>query len=237
MHPGHTMLRQMARARRFNQWMADTIAPFLDGDILEIGAGIGNLTEFLRAGCERYVATDTETAELAELKARFGGNPNLQIKLCDASNPNDFIPLRESFDTVVCLNVLEHIEDDETTLRNIYDALRADGKAIILVPQGPAAFGSLDEVLEHKRRYSKQELRRKIIAAGFHVQKLLRFNRATYPGWFLNSRILRRRTLSDIQLQLFDQLVPLWRVIDRYLPWPSTSLIAVGVKKSTRRHA
>jgi SAM-dependent methyltransferase len=236
MHPGHTMLRQMAHARRFNRWMADTIAPFLSGDILEIGAGIGNLTEFISAGRNRYVATDTQTAELAELEARFGENPNLEVSLCNASDPKDFIPLRESFDTVVCLNVLEHIEDDETTLRNIYDALRAPGKAIVLVPQGPTAFGSLDEVLEHKRRYSERELQRKMTAAGFHVEIMLRFNRATYPGWVLNSRMLRRRTLSDVQLSIFDRLVPLWRVMDPYLPWAATSLIAIGMK-NTGRHA
>jgi SAM-dependent methyltransferase len=136
---------------------------------------------------------------------------------------------RESADTVICLNALEHVEDDRDGLVNIRESLRPGGAAIILVPQGPEAFGSMDEVLEHKRRYTRAELQEKMTAAGFQVQQILSFNRATWPGWYLNSRLLRRRTLSHTQLWLFDALVPLWRRIDSRLPWPATSLIAIGV--------
>jgi hypothetical protein len=96
------------------------------------------------------------------------------------------------------------------------------------VPQGPQAFGSLDEVLEHKRRYTVEELRQKMTAAGFEVTQIIGFNHATFPGWYLNSKILRRRTLSRSQVTLFDFLVPLWKAIDHRLPWPATSLIGIG---------
>jgi hypothetical protein len=89
----------------------------------------------------------------------------------------------------------------------------------------------MDEVLEHKRRYTAEELRAKMDAAGFRVERMIEFNRITWPGWYLNSRVLRRRTLSRFQLRLFNLLVPIWRRIDSRLPWPSTSLIAIGTAK------
>jgi 2-polyprenyl-3-methyl-5-hydroxy-6-metoxy-1,4-benzoquinol methylase len=219
------MLRQMRRARRFNRWMAETLLPFIGGDVLEVGSGIGNLTEFLSPGRLRYVASDTEEEHMAELRSRF---PDLEIVSCDASELRDFALLRKSFDTVLCLNVLEHILDDEGALANLLVALRPGGRALVLVPQGHAGFGSLDKILCHYRRYSRAELESKIKTAGFEIERVLSFNRATFPGWLLNSRLLKRRTLSNTQLRLFDMLVPFWRLLDPVLPWPPTSLIAVA---------
>ncbi len=226
------MLFQMARARHFNRWMADTIAPFVRGNVLEIGAGIGNLTEFLSPLADHYVALDTEEEHLEALQRRLPQQTNVDRLFSDAADPSAFESLRERFDTVIALNVLEHIPDDEATLRNIHDSLRPGGLTIVLVPQCKIAFGSLDEVLEHQRRYSRRELRGKMRAAGFRLDRMLQFNRATLPGWILNSRILRRRTLSNTQLLLFNAVVPFVRRVDRYLPWPATSLIAIAVKET-----
>jgi SAM-dependent methyltransferase len=223
------MLQQMRSARRFNRWMAETLFPFIEGEVLEVGSGIGNLTEFLSPGRRRYVASDTEEEHIAELRSRF---PDLEILACNAAELHDFAPFRESFDTVLCLNVLEHILDDETALANLLGALRPGGRALVLVPQGRAAFGSLDKVLCHYRRYSRTELESKIKTAGFQIERVLTFNRATFPGWLLNSRLLKRRTLSNTQLRLFDMLVPFWRLLDPLLPWPPTSLIAVARRPS-----
>jgi SAM-dependent methyltransferase len=222
------MLWQMSRARRFNRWMADSIAPYISGDVLEIGAGIGNLTEMLYPASRRYIATDTEEEHVKELRTRF---PRVEVIRCDAAAAGECEPLAGRFDTVVCLNVLEHIEDERATLKNLFSFLKPRGKAIVLVPQGAQAFGSLDEVLLHKRRYSEQQLGGQMMNAGFRLEKIAGFNRATYPGWLFNSRILRRRTLSNVQLRLFDLTVPIWRRVDRFLPWPPTSLIAIGVRE------
>jgi len=219
----------MAKARRFNRWMADTIAPFMAGEVLEVGAGIGNLTVLLSSSGKAYTATDTDQEHLYELRARTEGRPNIKIDLCDLSDRADAKRFRQNVDTVVCLNVLEHIENDLAGLENIRACIRPGGRAILLVPQGPQAFGSMDQVLEHKRRYTAEELQSKMKAAGFRVEQVEPFNRATWPGWYLNSRILRRRTLSRLQLLLFDLLIPVLRRIDRSLPWPPTSLIAIGL--------
>jgi SAM-dependent methyltransferase len=225
------MLRAMEDARQFNQWMADTISPFLGDDVLEIGAGIGNLSKLLCPGRRRYVVSDIDTRYLGHLRSQLRSVPNVTTAVCDLRKSRDFEPFLESMDTLICLNVLEHIEDDRSGLRNIHASLRPGGRAIVLVPQSAAAFGTMDEVLGHYRRYSRPELEQKIEAAGFRIERMIEFNRVTYPGWILNGRILRRRTLSRLQLRTFDLLVPLWRRIDRFLPWPPTSLVAVSIKE------
>lgn len=225
------MLVQMASARRFNRWMADTIAPFVNGVVLEAGAGIGSLTEFLYRPGQSYIAADLEDNHVALLTQRLGARLGLTIAKCDLLEPLDLRPYRNAIDTVICLNVLEHIADDDSVLRNLRSCLKCGGRTVILVPQGPSAYGSLDRILQHCRRYSEAELRGKLTAAGFHVDQIIRFNRITYPGWLFNSRMLKRTTLSSLQLRLFDMLIPLWRQIDGLLPWPPTSLIAIASRE------
>ena len=134
-------------------------------------------------------------------------------------------------DTVICLNVLEHIEDDLEALRNIRSMLEDGGRAVILVPSGQSIFNSLDEELGHFRRYSEDQLREKMTAAGFDVETILRFNRASRPGWWLNGTVLKRRTISRLQLRNFDRLVWLLRRVDAHLPWPQTSIIGIGRRR------
>ena len=96
-------------------------------------------------------------------------------------------------DTVVCLNVLEHVEDDHGGLRNMYTALKPGGRAIVLVPHGQEIFGTLDVALGHYRRYSHEELRGKMEQAGFRVDRILDFNRISRPAWYFTGRVLKRK--------------------------------------------
>jgi glycosyltransferase involved in cell wall biosynthesis len=227
---GPDVLHALSKAPRFNRWMGETIRPYLGERVLEIGAGIGNLTRVLIPRVKCYVASDIEGEHLARLATRFQHCHNLHVRSCNLATAADFRDLAGSMDTVVCLNVLEHVEDDMQGLRNIHSVLRPGGRAIVLVPHGQEIFGSLDEALGHYRRYSHEELKKKMEAAGFHVERVLDFNRITRPGWYLNGRLLKRTTLGALQLRVFDQLVWLWRRVDRHLPWPPTSIIAIAVK-------
>ena len=227
--PGAKILDSLAGTKRFNRWMADTVRPLVGTRVLELGAGIGNMTQHLARGRKSYVASDIDAEHIARLRVRFRGRPNLEIRRCDLSDAADFQPLIGSFDSVVCLNVVEHVEDDLGALRNIFSALKPGGRAIILVPQDQRAYGTLDEVLGHFRRYSEAQLRARMEEAGFKLERMLHFNRVTRPGWRFNGQILKRRSFGRFQLRLFDSLVPLWRRIDAYFPWPAVSLIAVGV--------
>ncbi len=226
------ILDAFAGAPNFNRWMADTIRPYVGRQVLEIGAGMGNLTRQLLPGRKRYVATDIDHDHLKRLSNRLSHRPNLEIAELNAALAENHAPFQGQMDTVICLNVLEHIEDDLEALRNIRSLLGDGGRAVILVPSGQSIYNSLDEELGHFRRYSEDQLRERMTAAGFDVETILRFNRASRPGWWLNGTILKRRTISRLQLRNFDRLVWLLRRVDAYLPWPQTSIIGIGRRRA-----
>src|SRR5580693_2284144 len=228
--PGAEILDAFSVTSHFNLWMADTIRPFVGQRVLEIGAGMGNLTRYLSRRRERYVATDLDAEHLVRLRNRLRHRPKLESAVLDLSRAEDFQPFANSMDTVICLNVLEHLEDDLACLRNIRSALEPGGRAIILVPEGQNLFGQMDVVLGHHRRYSREQLRARMEEAGFSVETILNFNRISRPAWFVSSRILRRSRLGRFQLKLFDKTVWLWRRVDRFIPWKPTSIIAIARK-------
>jgi glycosyltransferase involved in cell wall biosynthesis/phospholipid N-methyltransferase len=228
--PGAEILDTLAAAPRFNRWMADTVRPFLGDSVMEMGAGIGNLSALLWSHRKRYIASDIDPEHLAHLRTRFEHRPAVQVLHADLARGEDFVPYENQLDSVLCLNVLEHVEDDRAGLLNMFSVLRPGGRAIVLVPEGMSIYGTLDEVLGHCRRYSEEELRGKFADAGFHVETVIHFNRPTRPAWFVNGRILKRRRFSRFQVLVFDRLVWFWRKIDRLLPWKPTSIIAVGVR-------
>jgi 2-polyprenyl-3-methyl-5-hydroxy-6-metoxy-1,4-benzoquinol methylase len=226
---GAHILNSLSGMNRFNRWMAQTVVmPYMGARVMELGAGIGNMTQHLSRGRRSYMATDIDEEHLARMRVRFRGRPNLTIRKVDLTVVEDFTDLRGKADTVVCLNVVEHVKDDLLALRNIHSALSPGGRAIILVPQDQSVYGTLDEVLGHFRRYSRAELKSRMEAAGFEVEQVFEFNRVTRPGWWWNGRVLRRRTFGRIQLKVFDAMVPLWRRLDNLIPWKGVSVIAVG---------
>ena len=217
-------------APKFNRWMADTIGPYLGKRVLEIGAGIGNLSRILVRGKTLYIASDLDIEHLGRLRNRLAHRPNLTIAEIDAARPEHYLPFVGLVDSVVCLNVVEHIEDHVGALRNIYSVLEDGGCAVILVPEGQSVYGTLDEALGHCRRYSEQQLRDVMQQAGFVVERIIPFNRISRPGWWFNGRVLKKKVISRFQLSNFDRGVSLWRRLDRFLPWSPTSVIAVGRK-------
>jgi SAM-dependent methyltransferase len=228
--PGARTLHALSAAPRFNRWMADTIRPYVGDRVLEIGAGIGNLTRALVQGRKRYVATDISAEHLARHASRFTHRLNLETRFCDLTRAEDFEPFREAMDTVICLNVLEHVEDDGAGLANIISVLDHGGRAIVLVPEGQSVFGTIDVALGHFRRYSEEELKAKMEKAGFEVERIIRFNRVSRPAWFVSGKILKRTSLEWNQMRLYDRFVWLWRRIDGLLPWKPTSIIAIAKK-------
>ncbi len=221
---GSEILARLNRAPRFTKWMADTIRPYVGDRVLEIGAGIGNLTANLVPRTE-YHASDINPQYLDRLETLKQTRPYLQVHYTDAAASETF-PGR-SFDTVVCLNVVEHIEDDLGALTNIRKSLDKNGRAIVLVPSGPGLYGTLDKVLGHFRRYTREQLLEICRRAGFTVEKVLTFNRIGSPGWWLNGRVLKRETFGFWQIKILNALVPIIRPIDKYLPFPNLSWIVI----------
>jgi len=230
---GGEILERLNRAPRFNRWMADVVSPFLGDRVLEIGAGRANLSlHFMPRSI--YWATDINPHYLEYLMTLKPTRPYMRVGYTDAEKSETF-PQGQKFDSIVCLNVVEHVPDDLGALRNIWNALEPGGRAIILVPCGPKLFGSLDEVLGHCRRYTSDQLASVAQEAGFRVDEILKFNRAGVPAWWLNGRLLRRTTFGLAQIRLLNLLTPLFRVIDGWLPLPPLSLIAILAKEDPER--
>ncbi|MFL5436679.1 MAG: glycosyl transferase family 2, partial [Myxococcales bacterium] len=127
----------------------------------------------------------------------------------------------------ICLNVIEHVPDDRSSLRNIASVLGEGGRAIVLVPQGQWNFGTLDEVLGHLRRYDEATIGKLAADCGLEVERIVAFNRIGTIAWYLNGKILRRRFFGLGQILMLNVLTPLFRLLDRWLPVPPLSLIAV----------
>jgi glycosyltransferase involved in cell wall biosynthesis len=223
---GSQILGRLSRAPRFNAWMADIIRPYCGNHVLEIGSGVGNLTQRL-VPRRKYVVSDINPLYLQTLARLRADRPYLKSTYCDVSDLATFPKDEGPFDTVICLNVIEHVADDRASLRNIREVLGPGGKAIILVPQGQWNFGSLDEVLGHQRRYSEESLRQLANDAGFSVNAILPFNRIGTPAWWLNGKLLRRRVFGLGQILALNALTPIFRRVDKLLPVPPLSLIAV----------
>jgi 2-polyprenyl-3-methyl-5-hydroxy-6-metoxy-1,4-benzoquinol methylase len=228
---GLEALQSMRWARRYNRWVIGRVAPFVGDRVLEAGAGIGNLTVHL-LDRELIVAADDNSTYLDRLAANFADNPNVHAVALDLEDEMALLELREHhFDTIVCVNVIEHLEADEDVLRGYFEILEPGGRAIVLAPQGRWLFGSIDRALDHHRRYSRAELEQKMEDAGFRIEDIFGLNRISAPFWFVNGRILRRRSVPGFQVRLFDRIVPLVKIFDRILPLPPLSIIAIGRKE------
>ena len=222
-------LQRMKKLHRYNQWIFSKFQPYLGRRVLETGSGIGNITKFL-LDRDLIIATDVETKYLTLLKNTFGKYKKFMIEQLDISGTEVKRYQSYHIDSVICFNVLEHIEQDEKPLKKIFELLEPGGRLLLLVPSHPWLYGSLDEHLGHQRRYGKKELRNKLETAGFRVIFLKHFNRIGILGWFLDSRILRRKRLPLFQLRVYNLFVPLFK-LEKFFPFPfGTSLLAVAEK-------
>jgi SAM-dependent methyltransferase len=222
---GSQILGRLNRAPRFTRWMADVIRPYIGQTVLEIGAGTGNLTaQLIPRGS--YWATDINPLYLMYLENVGRNRPYMKVGFTDAEKVETY-PKDQKFDTVICLNVVEHLADDRGALVNIRSVLDAGGRAIILVPCGPNLYGTLDEVLGHQRRYTRESLGQLAISANFELEKMIEFNRVGVVAWWVNGRLLRRRTFDLWQIKMLNAMTPVFRAIDKVLPLPPLSLIAV----------
>jgi len=219
-------LEQLSGAARYNRWMFDRLRRWVGHRVLEIGSGIGNLSAFL-LGSERLVLTDTREEYLKRLRHRFARHPNVAVERLYLPNEHGALA-GQRFDTIICLNVLEHVDDDSRSLVAIRGMLAPGGRLVLLVPALPALYGTMDRALGHHRRYKRAGLTALLAATGFTVAHIEYFNLAGVPGWWFAGRVLRRQMIPSGSLKLYDALVPLFR-LERLFPWRvGQSLIAIG---------
>ncbi|MGE0887554.1 MAG: class I SAM-dependent methyltransferase [Blastocatellales bacterium] len=223
-------LNQLAELDRYNYWLFEQVAQALGRRVLEVGSGTGNITQFLCADGREVLATDVVPAYRGELQRLFGYKPNVQIGKFDltAEAPPELIA--DPFDTVVCLNVLEHVEDDLFALRQMRDVLEPAGKLALLVPAHRILYGEFDRAVGHFRRYTKRELAEKLKLTGFEVCEMKFFSLLAALPWFINGRILKRGYIPTGQANLANKLVPLLKLEKLIGPPCGLSLIAIAQK-------
>jgi len=202
---------------RFTYWLFEQVQPFIAGTVWEAGCGTGTYTHYLlAAGCERILATDYDENLLAITRSRFLGNERVLVFRLDMSKEAEFEKFRgQAIQTIVCLNVLEHLEDDLLVLRNMRAILPPKGRLILLVPAHPCLFNGLDEAVHHYRRYTARDLSAKLEAADYRVIRSYYFNAPAIAGWFVYGHLLRRKRVAEEPARLFDWLVPLFRWTER----------------------
>ena len=229
-------LEIMSGATNYADWIFCKFKNFLGKRVVEIGAGIGNFTgKFLDR--ELVVAVDNYKPCIEYIKNRFADNNNIvpfeeSIDSPSILNLSRYIP-----DTIVCINVLEHVEDDIAALENMFSILTDGGKLILLVPAFQYMYGTIDHLVGHYRRYSKRDIETKLVNAGFYVESISYMNCIAPFGWFLNNRILKKQEESPYQVVFYDRFVVPWlRKIEQIVIPPfGLSLAVVGEKAKTAK--
>ena len=223
-------LTQLAELDQYNYWLFEQIAGALGNRVLEVGSGTGNITQFLCADGRQVLATDVVPNYRNQLQRLFGDKPHVQVGQFDLTSAAPAELRAQPFDTVVCLNVLEHIEDDHFALTQMRDVLAPGGTLALLVPAHQFLYGEFDRAVGHFRRYEKRALANRLAAAGFVVREMKFFSLLAALPWLINGRILKRGYLPAGQANLANKLVPLLRLEKLIGPPCGLSLIAIAQK-------
>jgi 2-polyprenyl-3-methyl-5-hydroxy-6-metoxy-1,4-benzoquinol methylase len=223
--------QRMQRAHNYFEWQARLACPPLGQRVMEIGCGIGTFTRHL-LDRECVVGIDVDAECVAQLERNLGTPPNLTARHMDILD-DAAVNLREHrIDSVVCLNVLEHVSDDHRALRQMAALLPARGRVVLIVPAFGALYGPIDSKLGHYRRYSKASLRALAAATNFRVTQLRYMNLIGFFGWWFNARVLKKEEQSDAQIAAFDKIVvPVISRVERLLPPPLGQSLFVVLEK------
>ncbi len=225
---GRGLLNSLTGTPQYLSWLTRVLRPKLGDTVLEVGAGLGNLTGRLMARKLSYFAGESDPLYLHALRNRFLRTPSVTVCELDPEDPAGYARLPEKFDSAVCVNVLETVDHPERVLESIHGVLKPGGNIVVLVPQGRALFGSLDQAMGHKRRFSAAETRALLEKSGFRVEQLRQLNKVGAVSWWIYGKILHRKKIAKVALKLFDKTVWIWRRLDGLMPWRGLSLIAIA---------
>ena len=227
---GKVTLDAMEAAPKFNEWMYESVRPWLGSRVAELGVGRGNLSRFIRRH-EHVLLTDYRLDYLQELKAKWRSRPDLRIAKLDMTLAEDYEQLREfAPDSIVFLNVLEHLEDDRAVLANLFRTAPAGCRLVILVPYDMRLYSDFDRQLGHFRRYAEHELEQKMRDAGWSVETQFYFNKFGVIAWYIVNTLGRQKALTPFQLRIYNFLTPMFKVLDKVLPTAGLSTVVVARK-------
>lgn len=211
-------------APNYLRWIAELIQPHLGHRVLEVGAGLGSITELWASGHD-VVASDLSDRCVSALQSRFAAWPNVTVMHDDVRRLGE---AGERFDSIVMVNVLEHIEDDAGVLTSFRDVLRPGGTAVIYVPALNGLYGRWDRRVGHFRRYSRWRMSEVARAAGLDVVELRYVNLLAIPAWLAFSRTDVDKTTQS-SLSIWDRLgVPASRALEKRVRVPiGLNLLAI----------
>jgi hypothetical protein len=207
-------LSLFARARNWKEYYAHVILPHLGAEVLEVGAGIGATTQMLcRAGPRRWLCLEPDAQMAADLSADVATG---RLPSCCEVRAGTLAALKpeETFDSILYIDVLEHIEDDRGELTGATAHLKRGGTLIILGPAHPRLYSPFDKALGHYRRYTKKKLAA-VVPPGLSRVEMIYLDSVGLLASTGNRLLLRRNLPSPRQIGIWDRLmVPLSRVLD-----------------------
>ena len=217
---GSDTLSVIANADKLNSWFYQTINPFCSGKILEIGSGIGNISQFFIQNKRDIILSDLRANYLEMLTKRFpkfDQNDFCLLDLVDQDFDEKYKDKFNSYDSIFAINVVEHILDDQQAIKNCYKLLKKGGHLIILVPAYQFLYNRFDKELEHYRRYNQTSLNNLFEIANFKIIKEQYFNAAGIFGWYVSGRLLKNKLIPERQMKLYNSLVPFFKIIDKII--------------------
>ncbi len=221
----------MEAARNYNQWLFSLVSPYLGKKVIEVGPGLGTMTQQILSlpGTEKYLGIEPNLDCFEVLMNRYGGTSGFMCLNTSIEAFNIDELKGENFDTVVSVNVLEHIQNDVEMVKAITRVLGPGGKIVFLIPAIPWAFGDIDKAVGHYRRYSVKMVHNLFKLANIKVEKVHFANFPGLLGWLYNTKVSIKHQQDDQQIGLFDKLVPFIRKVENIvLPPIGLSIVAVG---------
>jgi SAM-dependent methyltransferase len=215
-------------------WQVEQFRPFLGRRIADVGCGPGTMTALLAPARELYLGVDLDPRLLEALREAYRDLPCVSVLAGDITSEACRDRLRaERVDTIVCSNLIEHIEDDTMALRRMAEVLPPDRYLCLLVPAHPALYGSFDAIDGHHRRYTKAMLRDRVRGLPLTVRRLYYFNSVGALGWLVKGRLLREQHHTEENFHLMNMVTRVLRPLERLVHPPfGISLIAI-----LQRHA
>jgi 2-polyprenyl-3-methyl-5-hydroxy-6-metoxy-1,4-benzoquinol methylase len=221
-YSGHENLEIVSQNKRFNNWMYNEILPGLKGDILEVGSGIGTFSEKIIRDLplSHITLTDISLPYVKKLEERFSksnnnNTNNISTYKLDLNCKADYEKIGyERFDSIIAINVLEHVEDDIFALQQLYKMLKNEGILITLVPCHKFLYNVIDTNVGHFRRYTKKDLELKIRKTRFSIERMFYFNMLGIIGWYVNGNLAKNPKINSNACKLFDRIVPLLKNVE-----------------------
>ncbi len=224
--PGHSTLESLSSAPGVAKWTIDQFRRYFGPRVLEAGSGRGNLTGHL-INRETVVAVDIDHRHVREIEKLFGHLENLSAVQGDLEDPSLYETLPNDFDSVLSVNVLEHLDHPDVAVSEFFKSTRSGGNLLVLVPGHDWLFSDADTALGHRQRFTEKSLRSLLEGAGYEVVELRQFNRLGVLGWYTN-KVLKRTDIGPWQARVFGLLLPVAKLIEALAFLPGLSLIAVG---------